>query len=111
MSKSFFTIKNPHLERKLFRNRIFVVWMGILFLSFLLLMRLAYLQIFEHRVYTTLARQNLLNLLPAEPNRGLIYDRNGALLADNHAVFNLVITPNRVPDLKSTLVDLQKSSP
>lgn len=111
MSKHFSTLKNSHLERKLFRNRVFVVWIGIAFLIALLLIRLAYLQLYAHKVYTTLAKQNLLNLLPAEPNRGLIYDRNGVLLADNHPVFNLVVIPNRVPDLKSTLVDLQKIIP
>lgn len=104
-------LKNPHHERQLFRQRIFAVGIGIGFLILLLMVRLAYLQIYEHRVYTTLAKQNLLNLLPAEPNRGLIYDRNGVLLADNRPVFNLVITPNRVPDLKTTLGDLQKIIP
>lgn len=111
MPRRLSALKDSHIERRLFRGRVFAVWIGITFLIFLLLIRLAYLQIYEHKVYTTLAKQNLLNLLPAEPNRGLIYDRNGVLLADNHPFFNLVVTPNRVPDLKSTLVDLQKIVP
>jgi len=111
MSKRYSTIKDPHLERQLFSQRIWVVGIGIVLLAVVLLVRLAYLQIYQHHTYTTLARQNLLNLLPADPNRGLIYDRNGVLLAENHAVFNLLVTPNRVPDLKSTLVELQKIIP
>lgn len=105
------TIKNAHAERQLFGKRVIVIGIGIALLAIALFSRLAYLQIYQQSVYTTLARQNLLNLLPAEPNRGLIYDRNGTLLAENHPVFNLVVTASRVPNLKATLAALQKIIP
>lgn len=108
MKRHFSTLKDPYQERILFRRRIAIVVIMICVLTALLIARLAYLQIGQHRVYTTLAQQNLLSLLPADPNRGLIYDRNGVLLAENIAVFNLVVTASRVPDLATTLTQLQK---
>jgi penicillin-binding protein 2 len=111
MGKILHTLKNTNTERQLFQRRVIALIAGVFILAILLIARLAYLQISQHHFYTTLARQNLLNLLPDDPNRGLIYDRNGVLLAENVPVFNLVVTPNRVSDLKTTLAELQKLLP
>ncbi len=111
MAKNSLTLKNPHYERKLFTRRIVVIAVGIGLLMLLLLGRFAYLQLYQERLYTTLAHHNLLNLLPAEPNRGLIYDRNGVLLAENQPVYGLVVTPNQVHDLANTLAELGKILP
>lgn len=111
MPKRLAFFKDPHTERKLFKNRLVVISLVIIFLTGMLLARLAYLQLNQHRLYTTLARQNLLNLLPADPNRGLIFDRNGVLLAENIPVFNLVVTPNRVTNISTTLNELMKIIP
>lgn len=80
----------------------------ICFLIFLLITRLAYLQIYKHDVYITLATNNSLDLVPVEPTRGLIYDRNGVLLAENIPVFSLDIIPVQVNDLTKTLLALKK---
>lgn len=111
MPRRIGTIKDPHSERKLFARRVIAISIAIIILALLLVARLAYLQIFQQHFYTTLARQNLLNVLPDDPNRGLIYDRNGVLLAENIPVYNLVLTPNRSPNLKTTLTELQKIVP
>lgn len=111
MSKRFSSLKNAHQERHNFNRRVTVVAICIAVLVLCLIARLAYLQIYQHQLYTTLARQNQLNVLPLEPNRGLIYDRNGVLLAENIPTFNLVVTPNRVPKLQATLYELQKIIP
>lgn len=108
MSKYLLAIKDPREERTQFKRRVIAIAVIIGIISLLLLARLAYLQVYQHKLYTTLARQNLLNLSPSEPNRGLIYDRNGVLLAENIPVFQMEVTPNRVPDLKTTLDALQK---
>jgi len=107
MFNRFSTLKDPRKERTLFARRIWAIAFIIVLLVICLVTRLAYLQIFQHQLYTTLAKQNQLNLLPAEPNRGLIYDRNGVLLAENVPVFNLVVTPNRVNNLSQALSQLQ----
>lgn len=106
MLKSIHTLKNTRQEYKLFKRRVITMLIGVACLSLILLARLAYLQIFQHNLYTTLARQNQLGLVPIEPNRGLIYDRNGVLLAENKPIFNLVITPDLVKNIKETIVNL-----
>lgn len=106
MLKPINTFKNTHQEHKLFKRRAIAILIGITILSSLLLSRLIYLQIFQHKLYTTLARQNQLSLVSIEPNRGLIYDRNGVLLAENKPIFNLVITPDLVKNIGATIQQL-----
>lgn len=59
-------------------------------------------------MYSTLATQNWLDLIPTEPTRGLIYDRNGVLLAENIPVFSLDLIPKQVTDLPNTIKELRK---
>jgi penicillin-binding protein 2 len=108
MSKSIHTFKDIRQECGLFKRRVLSILIGIILLIILLLGRLVYLQIFQHTLYTTLARQNQLSLVPIEPNRGLIYDRNGVLLAENKPIFNLVATPDLVRNMHETIVGLSK---
>lgn len=104
-------LKDPRREKFLFNQRVFYMTIGIGLLVLLLIIRLIYLQISQHQRYTTLARQNQLNVSPIVPNRGLIYDRNGILLAENVPVYNLVVTPSRVNDLQETIAELKKILP
>ncbi len=106
MLKPINTFKNTHQEHKLFKRRAIAILIGMSVLSILLLGRLVYLQVFQHKLYTTLARQNQLGLVSIEPNRGLIYDRNGVLLAENKPIFNLVITPDLVKNIGATIQQL-----
>lgn len=106
MLKPINTFKNTHQEHKLFKRRAIAILIGMSALSILLLGRLVYLQVFQHKLYTTLARQNQLGLVSIEPNRGLIYDRNGVLLAENKPIFNLVITPDLVKNIDATIQQL-----
>lgn len=87
------------------------MWTAIvvaILLTILLIIRLFYLQIIQKDLYTTLSRENQFNLIPIEPNRGLIYDRNGVLLAENIPIYNLEIIPERAKNLKQTIAQLQK---
>src|SRR3989338_1451973 len=93
-------IKNHLYEIQLITQRSLAVMIAICFLIFLLIIRLGFLQIYKHDVYITLATQNWLDLVPIEPSRGLIYDRNGVLLADNIPVFSLDVVPDKVIDLE-----------
>ncbi|HVE43651.1 MAG TPA: penicillin-binding protein 2 [Gammaproteobacteria bacterium] len=77
----------------------------------LLIARLAYLQIVKHPLYVTLALENSVDLVPIEPSRGLIYDRNGVLLAENIPVFSLDVIPVQVTNLQKTLTYLSSIVP
>ncbi len=108
MSRAIATIKNHMQELRLFNHRLIITLIVIFILSIFLILRLVYLQIYQHGLYTTLSQQNQLNILPIEPKRGLIYDRNGVLLAENKPVFSLEIIPQYVRNLKSTIKNLSK---
>src|SRR3990167_6547997 len=101
-------IKNPAQEIQLITRRSLVacVVMGILLLS--LIFRLGYLQIYKHPLYTTLSKKNWLDLVPLEPTRGLVFDRNGILLAENISVFSLDLTPYQVNNISNTIAELKK---
>ncbi len=101
------TLKNNEQETRLFRRRLFEVAGIVGFLTFLLLIRLGYLQGIAHHRYSTLSRQNIMDLSPLEPNRGLIFARDGTLLADNLPVFSLEVIPAKVHDLEKSLKELR----
>ncbi len=100
------TIKNNHREMHLFSRRIIVLVSLIILASASLMGRLYFLQVKEHALYITLSNQNQLSLIPIEPNRGLIMDRNGIVLAENVPIYNLVITPDHVADLNGLIMRL-----
>jgi penicillin-binding protein 2 len=102
------TLKDHLLEYHLFSNRAItlLVICGVLLLA--LLSRLWYLQVIEHEHFTTLSEDNRVNLQPIAPNRGLIYDRNGILLADNFPSYRLEITAEQIDDMPSTLMGLEE---
>lgn len=108
---SRFVFKNPYQEKRIINQRVIIAIIFILLLVFLLLSRLAYLQIIKHSFYTTLAKQNRIEMVPIEPVRGLIYDRNGILLARNIPVFSLDIVPSETKNIKQTIEALAKILP
>lgn len=99
-------LKDHTWESRIFFERI-VVGFGILVvLTLFLVARFFYLQIVQFDIYATLSDKNRIQVQPLPPIRGLIYDRNGELLADNSPSFNLVLTPERVDDMDATLAKL-----
>lgn len=87
-----------------------VKWLSVALggLVVLLLARMFYLQVLQHDYYQAQASKNQANLLAIEPSRGVIYDRNGVILADNIPVFSLCITRDQTPNIKKTLQQLQR---
>ncbi|MGR2737604.1 penicillin-binding protein 2 [Billgrantia sp. Q4P2] len=102
------TLKNPEQELRIFRVRAFLAVLTILLLTGLLAGRLVYLQVVQHEVYTTRSEKNRVRVEPLPPTRGLIYDRNGVLLAENRPTYNLTLTRERVDDLDATLDRLEE---
>ncbi|UZR27509.1 penicillin-binding protein 2 [Methylococcus mesophilus] len=72
-----------------------------------LVVRLVYLQVVGHEHYATLSQDNRVKIAPLPPTRGIVYDRNGEVLADNVPSYSLELVPERVDDLDATLAELQ----
>lgn len=100
------SIKNLHAERQTFATRVWVAVVITLLLTLLLVLRLAQLQVLQYDYYSTRSDENRMRLTVIPPVRGLIHDRNGALLAQNLPSFVLEVVPERVPDLDGTLARL-----
>ncbi|WP_444918080.1 penicillin-binding protein 2 [Microbulbifer sp. ANSA003] len=96
-------LKDPHTEQRLFRNRMLVALVGVIFLLGVLVARFYNLQVVNYEDYRTQSDENRIQVRPVAPTRGLIYDRNGILLADNRASYNLSIVRERVRDMDATL--------
>lgn len=97
------SFRDTQTEQRIFLNRTLVVAGVIFVLLVLLVWRLAYLQITLHDMYSSLSENNRLQLRPLPPNRGLIYDRHGEILAENIPSYSLTITMERVKNLDETL--------
>ncbi|MEL7537294.1 MAG: penicillin-binding protein 2 [Pseudomonadota bacterium] len=101
-------IKDAGRETRVFRTRTLITIGFIIVGCVALVSRLAQLQIVEHREYSALSTDNSLRVAPLAPTRGLILDRNGAVLADNRPVWQLTLVPEQVPDLPATLAALRR---
>lgn len=99
---------NVQHEQHRFRVRLMVA-VGMVLLCFsLLFARFMFLQVLRYDHYQTLAENNRISLVPVVPNRGLILDRNGVILAENFFVYTLEITPSKVAKLDQTISDLSQ---
>lgn len=101
-------IRNTKHEIQSFRFRVIFLMVFFIMLFGALLMRMYYLQITQHDKYQTLSEKNRVTVLPIPPNRGLIFDRNGVILADNIPTFSLHIVPEQTEDLDETLAEIDK---
>lgn len=99
-------LKDHHRERRIFIGRALLAALICLLLVAVLAARYYYLQVTQHEIYKTLSDKNRMQLQSIPPNRGLIYDRKGRLLAENQPTFTLNIVRERVPDLEQTLLDI-----
>ena len=101
-------IRNYLSETRLITNRLIWVLIFIFVLTFLLIGRVAYLQIVNHEQYSTLSQDNQIRLSTIVPVRGNIYDRKGRLLAMNKPVYNLEVVPAEVEDFDLMFNELRK---
>ena len=101
-------LKNAEAEIHAFHLRLGFA-AGMVLVSFaILLARFVYLQVASYDEYQSLAEDNRISILPIVPNRGLIVDRNGVVLARNYSAYTLEITPSKVGDLDDTINELAK---
>lgn len=97
------SIKNHHREQRLFLRRMLVATVIIVLCAVTLVGRLTLLQIIRHDYYMELSQGNRARIEPIPANRGLILDRNGKVLAENQAAYQLELVREQVPDLTATL--------
>ena len=98
-------LKNVERELGNFRARLLAAAVFVLVCFGLLGARLVYLQVFKHEDLATQAEANRIAVLPVVPNRGLIVDRNGLVLATNYSAYTLEITPSRLAGTLDTTID------
>ena len=101
-------IKDHIREEQAFLNRAIIAGLLVVLGMLLLGVRMIQLQVFEHEHYTTLSQDNRVKLVPLPPTRGLIYDRNGILLALNRPAYSLELTPEKIRDTDATLKRLAR---
>ncbi|MGM0429300.1 MAG: penicillin-binding protein 2 [Pseudomonadota bacterium] len=101
-------IRDHDTEAAVFGRRVLVAMVIVVAAFVALASNMYHLQVSEHNELQTRSNDNRIKLLPLAPNRGLIYDRNGILLAENTPIYSLDVTPEEIDDLDSTLSQLQK---
>jgi len=103
-------IKNSqgiYKSRYFFKRRLALLSVMIFIAFSVVIGRFFYLQIFKYDFYKDLSENNRIALIPNVPNRGLILDRNGIIIADNYFDYTLEITPSKVASLNKTIDDLK----
>jgi len=97
------SIKDPGREQDMFAGRAIALFVVVVLMFGVLVARLVTLQIVEHETYQSRADDNRTKIQTLAPSRGMIYDRNGRILADNKTSFSLAIVPERTDDLDALL--------
>ncbi|MCH9696957.1 MAG: penicillin-binding protein 2 [Gammaproteobacteria bacterium] len=108
MALSAYDLRNTSFEKRVFMSRVLLAFVAVTILIIGLVTRLVYLQVVGHQHYSTLSVKNRIKISPLPPTRGLIYDRNGKVLAENIPNYSLEIIPEQVPDMDATLANLQQ---
>jgi len=106
--KSRRELKNYQNEQHNFKLRLAVLGLLALIAFSALAIRFYFLQIKRYDYYQTLAENNRISIVPITPNRGLISDRNGVVLAHNFFVYTLEVTPSKIDDLDATIAEIAK---
>jgi penicillin-binding protein 2 len=99
-------LKDHQRELYLFQLRVGVAGIAVLVAFALLFARFFHLQVLQHATYASKAEENRISIVPIAPNRGLILDRNGVVLARNYSAYTLEIFPAKVKDLERTIQEL-----
>lgn len=95
-------------EQKLFQSRVIVCAVGVLLLTAVLVGRLVQLQVVDTQHFTELSEGNRIRTAPLSPTRGLVFDRNGLIVAENRPMWQLVAVPEEIDDLHGVLNTLER---
>ena len=96
-------LKDHEKDARLVRNRVVVGAVAVMLLVCVLIARLYYLQVIQYDYHSTLSENNRVHVQPIPPTRGLIFDRNGVIIADNRPSFSLTMTRERTGNWQQVL--------
>jgi penicillin-binding protein 2 len=96
-------LKDHEKDARTVRSRVVVGAAAILVLICVLIARLYFLQVIQYEYHSTLSENNRVHVQPIPPTRGLIFDRNGVVVADNRPSFSLSMTRERSGDWRQVL--------
>jgi penicillin-binding protein 2 len=99
-------MRNAQLELHHFQVRLAIATGFVLFMFLLLFGRFFYLQVVKHEQLHTLAEANRISIVPVVPNRGIIVDRNGIVLAHNYSAYTLEVQPHKISNLENLVDEL-----
>ncbi|MBI5006493.1 MAG: penicillin-binding protein 2 [Nitrosomonadales bacterium] len=102
----FIELKNHQREIYYFRLRLVLSLGFVAVMLFILLARFFYLQVIRHEYFHTLSDSNRIYVVPIVPNRGLLLDRNGVVMAQNYSGYTLEIAPDKVTDMDALIAEL-----
>lgn len=106
MPKRAHALKDHWREQRLFLSRVVAAAAVVLLLTGVLVVRLVQLQVFDYQRFSELSQDNRLRIEPLPPTRGLIFDRNGLVVAENLPTWQLVAIPEQIANLDELLLDL-----
>ena len=101
-------LRNVEADLSRFRARVVVAILAVICAFTLLAARLVYLQVIRHADLNEQAESNRTAVVPIVPNRGLILDRNGIVLATNYSAYTLEITPSKLVNVEETITALEQ---
>ncbi|MBQ0796115.1 penicillin-binding protein 2 [Zhongshania sp.] len=104
-------LKNTFYERRVYRHRVTLSILILMTMTMVLVWRYSQLQIADYAIYKTQSDRNRIQLLPIAPKRGLIFDRNGLLLAENIPSYTLTVVKERLESLDETLAIINEIIP
>nr|VFK79489.1 MAG: penicillin-binding protein 2 [Candidatus Kentron sp. SD] len=104
-------VKDIAGQSGLFRARVIFASCIIAMLSLVLIAQLIKLQIIRHEHFQTLSKENRVKVLPLSPSRGLVFDRNGVVLARNIPSYSLEAVPKAVPNIETMLREIAEIIP
>ena len=99
-------LRDHEREMQQFQLRLGIAALAVLVAFGILAARFFYLQVIQHSVYQAKAEENRISIVPVAPNRGLILDRHGVVIARNYSGYTLEIFPRRVADMEQTIDEL-----
>ena len=101
-------LRNYDQELFWYQRRLALAAVLVVLCFFTLLGRFVYLQVAQHKHFATLAEANRIDIQPEAPNRGIITDRNGVVLASNYSAYTLELNPQKIPDLDAAIEEIAK---
>jgi penicillin-binding protein 2 len=101
-------LKHLKAEESQLQLRLLVAYVFAILLFLTLASRFVWLQVMQHDHFSTMAQNNSISPVPVQPNRGLIVDRNGIVLAQNYSAYTLEVTPGKIANFNQTIAELGK---